>query len=263
MVKIVFTLITLGVGLFIGSSIAASASSVESVENILLTTDPAKQAKIESLIDHMKAVTQDELAHGTTEELRGETVFSGESSEKMKALQDSTLDQINDLAARPVQDRQKAVNTIKAFATVADGNESVTVDHYETFGVNPYDNDRPVEFYIIGPMHYVVDVATNNVVQFGPRALKDGESPQQFNELSVLNHEELRDRAQALVSELSTTPLSTLTLKTTVKEGATTKRYFFRWEDNNQTLESGVHPFVQIGLSPAGDVVSYTNILGL
>jgi hypothetical protein len=228
-----------------------------------MTSDPAKRAQINDLISHLKEVTQDELRNGTTEQLRGSTVFSGESAKKMAALQQSTIDQINELIARPVEDRQDAVNHIKSFAAVAHTVNSVSVDDYTTLSSNPYNDQHRIELYHAGPIVYAVDTETNTVVQYGPRSLKPGESAPEFDESPALNVNQLENQAVEVVTELSSTNLADLELRTSIKENSTTSRYFFRWEDNTRELPGGIHPFIQIGLSPAGDVVSYTNTLGL
>ena len=53
--------------------------------------------------------------------------------------------------------------------------------------------------------------------------------------------------------------LDNLTANFGDKEGV---NYFFRWEDITRENED-MHPFIQVGFSRGGDLLSYTDSLGL
>lgn len=70
--------------------------------------------------------------------------------------------------------------------------------------------------------------------------------------------EELETEARALVAAQNLAlDLDQLTAQHGNKDA---RVYFFRWEDRSNRVD-GMPAFIQVGLSAAGDLVSYTNLL--
>jgi len=215
------------------------------------------------LLSNLKTATDYEFEHGTTEEFRGRKVFSGASAEKIEALQDETMAQVHKLLARPESERQNAIKNIDTFATLANTKRSADVIEYKMRGDDPYKSAAKLELYTVGLHMYVVNESTNEVIQYGPRPFKEGEARITYNEIASLNQAKLQTIAENIAKEYSPVSLDNLTLKVNVKENEYTIRTFFRWEDTSTILDDKVHPFIQVGLSPGGDVVSYSNTLSL
>ncbi|MEZ4731103.1 MAG: DPP IV N-terminal domain-containing protein [Caldilineaceae bacterium] len=107
---------------------------------------------------------------------------------------------------------------------------------------------------------YEINANTNEIVDFGPRSLGPGETPLTYDLTPRYTPAELEAMARTLIATHSPTiDLTQLTPQHGNKEQTT---FFFRWEDRAHRVE-WMHPFVQVGLTRGGDLVSYTNTLSL
>lgn len=234
--------LTLGIG--VTSAFASNGSGGQSV-----------QEKIQSLLDKMRVASQHEQETGQVVETPQGKVFAGESAEKMKKLHDETEAQIDALIARPEKDRQKAVDGIKKFAKKQD-----LAVNYRSTGKSVYNTNVPDELYIADLDQYEVDARTNRIIQFGPRPLNVGEKGKEFDTTERYSKNELETMArQFIAANAPDVKLDDLTTRFGDKEGV---NYFFRWEDTSQVIED-MHPFIQVGFTRGGDLLSYTNTIGL
>ncbi len=229
---------------------------------------PEREAE-EILGNQLRATAEQELAIGETAINRdGERMFSGGTAEKMKKLNEAAEKQIDELIARPQNEREAAIASISAFGDTAGAakemNSAISSNpriEYQRTSRSSYQRDVPVEIYYSGADQFEVDARNNQIIQFGPRPEPDDQSQGKVYDLSpryspVRLNKMARRLASGIVLGLDSRGLME---STTNKEGLV---YFFRWEDKSRRAE-GLFPFVQIGLSRGGDVVSFTNTLDL
>lgn len=233
--------LTLGIGV---TSAFASTGSGQSV-----------QEKIQSLLDKMRVASQHEQEAGQLVDTPQGKVFAGESAEKMKKIENETEAQIDALIARPENERQQAVDEIKKFAKKQD-----LAVNYKSTGKSVYNTTVADELYTTDYDQYDVDAKNNRIIQFGPRPLAIGEAPKQYDTTARYSKNELEAMArQFIATNMPDVKLDNLTSRFGDKEGV---NYFFRWEDTSQKVED-MYPFIQVGFTRGGDLLSYTNTLGL
>ena len=233
--------LTLGIGV---TSAFASTGSGQSV-----------QEKIQSLLSKLQAASQQEQASGQLIDTPQGKVFAGESAEKMKKLHDDTQKEIDALIARPENERQKAIDEIKKFS----GKSDLAVN-YKNTSKSSYNALVPAEVYATDFDQYEVDARNNNIIQFGPRPLNVDEKSKEFDTTPRYSKTELETMARQFIAKnASAIKLDSLTPRFGDKEGV---NYFFRWEDTSREIED-MHPFIQVGFSRGGSLLSYTNSLGL
>lgn len=161
--------------------------------------------------------------------------------------------------------RQGAVN--KAAKVVSDARTSRAfvrtgrrVVEYSHTARSVYNRETPIEVYRVGALQIEVNALTDDIVQFGPSPREDrtGE-PLDIDFTSRFTEADLSIQAREfLLSHAGPVDLDVLLEKVSDKEGTV---FFFRWEDLSRTLEPDMHPFVQVGITGSGEIVSYTNTL--
>jgi hypothetical protein len=174
-------------------------------------------------------------------------LLSGQSAVKMDALWKETLKKINDLKARPVNEREKAIQSIR----LVDSSNITYIDQVGT----PYNNQSTLERYQTGKNIYTVDITTNQIVDI---FLLDDKN---FNQEAVYSQSQLEKMARDFVNKTGKgINIDQLPLQSSNKEGIV---FFFRWEDSSKTINGGGSPFVQVSLSRSGEMVNYTNTFPL
>ncbi|MFA6193464.1 MAG: hypothetical protein WC726_01180 [Parcubacteria group bacterium] len=233
--------------LVLGMGVTSAFASNESGQSM--------QDKIQSLLDKLKTVSQHEQESGQLIDTPQGKVFAGESAKKMKKLHDETQAQIDALVARPESERQQAVSEIKKFADKQD-----LAVNYKNTSKSSYNAAVSAEIYTTDFDQYEVDTRNNNIIQFGPRPLNIEEKSKEFDTTPRYSKAELETMARQFIAKnASAVKLEGLTPKIGDKEGV---NYFFRWEDTSREIED-MHPFIQVGFSRGGSLLSYTNSLGL
>lgn len=227
------------------------------VTSALASNDGSKsiQDKIQSLLSGLKNASQHEQATGQLADSPQGKVFAGESADKMEKLHDETQAQIDALIARPENERRKAVDEIKKFA-----NKSDLALNYKNTTKSSYNAEVMSEIYTTDFDQYEVDSRNNSIIQFGPRPLAIGEKSKEFDTTARYSKNELETMARQFIAKNAPdVKVDDLTAKFGDKEGI---NYFFRWEDTTREIED-MHPFIQVGFSRGGDLLSYTDSLGL
>ena len=174
---------------------------------------------------------------------------------------------------RTALDRQAAVARIAKFAGVSDADV-----RYERAGKSSYNANVPIELYLVGQDQFEINIQTNEIIQTGPGPRAEGVAPKARRNEALYSKATLEAKARALVATQTKVSLDALTANHTEKTitaaasnkpdthaetaGTLVVYYFFRWEDRTRTIE-GLPAFVQVGFSGAGDLLSYTNTLGL
>jgi uncharacterized protein YxeA len=151
---------------------------------------------------------------------------------------------------------QRDISAIRKFADSAD-----LAVQYESESKSSNGEKVPVGIYIAGSDRYEVDVNSGKIIEFGSRNLPIGsENEKKYDYTARYNQQELKTKAKQFIAENADIDLDKLTLIEGNKELNGTKNYFFRWEDKSQKTTEG-YPFIQVGFTQGGTLISYTNTL--
>lgn len=214
--------------------------------------------KMEELKAEIEKVTQYEMAYGCVEkDKNGEDVLCGDSKIKVEALNRQLKDEWLKLEKRNEKDIENVKSNIRKLA----GKTSLDVEFAGTSS-NPYTNNKKrIEFYDDSDgMTYLVDPETNKPVQFGPGS-RGGRT---FSEIAQFSLEELKKKAEIYLDENISDfdqVKKDFVYRELSKPGSVS--YAFRWEAKTKPKGEEMAPFVQIVLSPAGEVMSFNDIRSL
>jgi len=213
------------------------------------------QERIQSLLSKLQSASQQEQKSGQLADTPQGKVFAGESAQKMEKLHNDTQAEIDALIARPESERQQAVSEIKQFADKQD-----LAVNYKNTSKSSYNANVSAEIYTTAFDQYEVDARNNQIIQFGPKPLEIGQESKKFDTTARYSKAELETMARQFISKNAPgVNVDNLTQKIGDKDGI---NYFFRWEDTTREIED-MHPLIQVGFSRGGDLLSYTNSLGL
>lgn len=109
-------------------------------------------------------------------------------------------------------------------------------------------------------MEYLVDAGTNNVVQFAPSS----GSSAVFKQTPILSQSKLEQQAEDFLGKNIANFAQVKTdfiYSTMTKPG--NANYAFRWESKTKPAGEDMAPFVQLVVSPAGDVISFNDTRSL
>ncbi len=154
-------------------------------------------------------------------------------------------------SARSETERQAAIANIRACL----GKPDLAIEYKSTVrSADKY--DVVSEIYVSGGDYIEVDRRTNQVIQIGPASQSKA-----YDTTARYTPAQLETMARAFIARCAgNVHLDTLTANHGNKGGV---NYFFRWEDNNRSLDFGMHPFIQVGLTRGGDLLGYVNTLRL
>jgi len=214
------------------------------------------QERLDSLTNQIKEIAQQADAKGNLEtDQHGEVAFTGNSAKQIDQLRREASNAKEETLARPASERAGAVASIRAFMD----NDSLNPEYVST-SRSSYDHTVNAEFYRVGPDYVEVDMRTNEIIQFGPAPMMPGDEAKVYNTDSKFSKEDLEAQAQTLIAKMA--PGADLgQLEASIGEKGGTN-YFFRWTDSSKEVD-GTKPFVQVGLTVGGDLLSYTNTLSI
>jgi hypothetical protein len=249
-------IIVLGVILVSGISIAtASNKQVSSLREVA-----------DSLTAKLRQAIKDAESSGefTTDEL-GNKVYAGETAKKMQQLHEEATKAHMALLERPVNQRQGAISRIQELISdksirsfVGDLSSGIA---YTSTGKSSYNSEAIVEFYKVGRDYVEVDIRNNEIIQFGPAPTRPGEEGKKFDKTAKYSVADLQVMANEFIAK-NTKMTDLAAFKASVGNKEETN-YFFRWENLNKKLEDGRPAFVQVGFTIGGELLSYTNSLGI
>lgn len=214
--------------------------------------------KIEALKSELDKVTQYEMAYGCVEkDKHGQDVLCGNSKARVEALNKQLNDEWKKSEKRSPAEVETVVSNIRKLT----GKLSLEINFNGT-SANPYtSNKKRIEFYEDSDnTEYMIDPETNKIVQFGPGV----NSKIKFAESSQLTKQDLKKKAETLLNEYISDfdqVKANFSYKELSKSGGTS--YAFRWEAKTKPQGEDITPFVQIVLSPAGEVMSFNDVRSL
>ena len=220
---------------------------------------PLTNEKIETLKADLDKVAQYELAYGCTKtDEFGRKEFCGESKQKVDALHDQLAAEVRELQERDPASVSAVVSNIWELA----GDSNLAVE-FNSSAANPYtvDNQVRIEQYRDSKgFVYLVNPTTNKVVQMGPGP----DSKIQFAVTPRLSTDDLRSKAEAFLEEKveGFDQLKAIYSSREMSKPGNVS-YAFRWEAKSVPKGEEMAPFVQVVLSPAGDVMSFNDTRSL
>ena len=151
------------------------------------------------------------------------------------------------------QIKQRDISKIKDFS----GNQDITVE-YVSMGKSAYNENVQENLYYAGPDQYEIESSNGKIIQFGTRSLPVGsENEKIYDNSPHYNTQELETMAEQFIAKNAPeVNLEKLSTNNSNKE----TNYFFRWEDKSNKTTEG-YPFIQVGFSQGGTLLSYTNTL--
>ncbi len=216
-----------------------------------ISTPPPPNSTIKEKVDFLltqynNAVKQEMRQGQTKKDEDGNVVLTGESELKMNALWKDTFSQIDELTARPLEERIKFIERIQSI----EGNQKAEYSFHTDMPY--YGKSLKTEVYETPSYEYVMDVNTGNILEVAIKNWNDHHMQPTYSQ------DELENKAVNYLQSIdSSVDLSKLSLQVYEKVGT----IFFRWEDESSELLDGRYPFVQVGLSTDGDLLTYVNTL--
>lgn len=222
---------------------------------------PHTNAAIESIRAELDSVTQYESAYGCLTFGRGgQSEFCGASKERIGTLESKLTEEVHKLE---LSDRSsEALAQVRSnIESLAERKADVT---FEGTSANPYTNavKRIEQWQDDKGFLYIVNPTNNAVVQFGPGPgskipfERDGSKSLPQSELKAMAEEYLSKHVadfDSVKANFSSRQMS--------KPGSVS--YAFRWEAKSKPQGEDVTPFVQIVLSPVGEVMSFNDVRSL
>jgi hypothetical protein len=249
------TKFTLSIALFIVIALILILPShiiVQANNNVSHSSDGGVQEQIDKLLNDYKLALDKELMNGQTKLIDDPPdgkakILVGDSAINMDKLWKETVYKINEISARPIDERSKAINLIQSI-------ESGNVTYLDR-GKTPYSKNVTIERYMLNNRIYSISIESNNIIEINP--IND----RSFSIDAKYTKTELEEMARSFIKQVAgDINLDTLTPTFGNKEEIT---YFFRWEDNSSKLDDGSIPFIQVGYSRGGDFLGFINNLPL
>lgn len=252
-----------GLALGVGSFTISRGEPVvtQTQPNNFVVAGPHTNAAIESIKAELNSITQYETAYGCLTFGRfGQSEFCGVSKERVEALENKLTEEVHAL--------ELSHRSSEALARVRDNIEALSERKVEiTFegtSVNPYTNTvKRIEHWRDDKgFLYLVDPANNGVVQFGPAP--GSKIPFERDGSKSISEVELHAKAEAYLSKHVAdfdSVKANFSFRTMSKPGGVS--HAFRWEAESTPIGEDVAPFVQIVLSPVGEVMSFNDVRSL
>ncbi len=218
-----------------------------------------KDVQAERIADLKKQLAdakQYELDNGCVQKnSEGEFIYCGQSQERINSLERQLADEI-EKSHHPDATRLSAVTTLVRELQ----NDPALQLTFQTRTRSSYaEGPSQIETYRDSKgVVYEIDLYSTQIVQFGPGPNSDIV----YHATPKLSMEQLRQRAEDFASKYVsnfTQIRATFNLTETTKADQSLTVSFFRWEAKEIPVGDQQKPFVQVGLSPAGDIVSFTN----
>lgn len=219
-------------------------------------------AAIEEIKAELDSVAQYETAYGCmTFGKFNQPELCGASKERVDALHAKLIAEVQKLELS--ERTSEGIASAKANIQELNGSAASEISFQGT-SANPYTNVvKRIEHWADPKgFDYWVDPATNKVVQFGPGP--DSKIAFERDGSKSLSNDQLRQIAEEYLSKNVADfdqIKADFSYKTMSKPGNAT--HAFRWESKSKPKGEDVIPFVQVVLSPIGEVMSFADVRSL
>jgi hypothetical protein len=220
---------------------------------------------VDEIIDGVRDFTEAELSKpGSTakDPTTGEEVFVGVSATRVAEVHEQAAREIDALRARNPEEREKALAAIRKFA----GENELAIEYGATVP-NPNAGGQMAELYSANGVQYWVDPRDDTVrfmllvKPFIPS--KDTKSIEYSIQQSEAQARDFLEK-YCICFKKTEKELKFQLAEKNIEGGPSIR--FFRWgriSENNNEAESlyDVPPFIQVGISSDGTIVSYTDTI--
>lgn len=256
------SMLAVAIGLAIGvvSGFTASKGEITQAQTVPVRVSGSyTNERIESLKAEMDSVAQYEKAYGCTEINKyGNTEFCDNSKIRVDTLHQQLVDELHkqELSMRSPEAIDAVKARIKSFA--GDSSEEIT---FEGTSGNPYTSTtaKRIEHWLDSKgFDYWVDIETNQIVQFAPAP--NSKIAFERDGSKSLGADALRRKAEEFLSKNVADfnqVKADYKFRQTSKPGSVS--HAFRWESPSKPEGEEMSPFVQVVLSPIGEVMSFND----
>lgn len=252
-----------GLALGVVSGFTASKGEITNAQVASVqVAGPNTNEKIEQLKTELESVAQYEQAYGCTEVNKyGQKEFCANSKARIDALHRQLVDEV--LKQELSQRSPEAIAAVKArIQQLAGASVELT---YQGNSSNPYttaSQDRVEHWIDSKGFDYWIDLATNKVIQVSPAP--DSKIAVERDGSKSLSMDILKRKAEDFLSK---NVADFDQVKTDFKFRETSKpgnvSHAFRWESSTKPEGAEMAPFVQVVLSPIGEVMSFNDTRSL
>lgn len=218
--------------------------------------------KIESIKSELDSVVQYEMAYGCVNVNKNkDPEFCGDSKKRIDDLESQLTDEVRKLELSQKSSEQITLLQNNIRTLVGNAKTSIT---FQGTSNNPYTNtQKRIEHWTDQKgFDYLVDSHTNKVVQFGPGPNskltfeRDGKKSLSQTELKSIAENYLSRNVKNF-DEVK----KQFNFRQMSKPGNST--HAFRWEAKTMPTGEEILPFIQVVLSPIGEVISFADIESL
>lgn len=149
--------------------------------------------------------------------------------------------------------QEKAISEIRNFMN--DGNLKIQYANESKFA---YDGSIDEDIYISEFDQFEINSKTGKVLQFGPKPSVIGGKQKAYDYSNKYTEAELEKMAKDFIVEHN--PGLNLDQLTATGGNKEEKNYFFRWENRARKID-GAYPFIVVGFTNGGSVLSYVNAI--
>lgn len=253
----------LAIGIMSGFSLSrGEQTKAENEKSAMPIVGVFTNEKIEALKAELEKISEYESAYGCTISGKASQLeFCGESKKKVDNVHQLLIEEVQklELANRS----EKDIAMVKASIQLFTGSLASEISFQGT-SANPYTNTKQrIEHWADAKgFDYWVNPVTNNIVQFGPGP--DSKIAFERNGEKSLSELELQKIAEAYLAK---NIANFAQVKAGFSYSAMSKpgnvTHAFRWEAKSRTQGEDMSPFVQVALSPIGEVMSFTDTRSL
>jgi hypothetical protein len=249
-------LAAIGVVVVKGTVLQAPPVSRASALTLPSITPSAEPNRIEALQSELVRVTEYEKTNGCVTTSRfGQPELCGESKRRVDALHEELVAALRALEQRDPQAIAEVTARIRQLTN--DPQRTMT---FQGSSTNPYTSSgkRIEQYRDTQGFEYWVNPIGNIVVQFGPGP----NAPIRFAESGTLTTADLRQRAEDFLTA-NVSEFTVLRSEFVLRELTASSRYSFRLESRTTPPGERLPPFVQVVLSPVGELMSFSDTRSL
>lgn len=240
------------------STEVAEKKEIASIIPVWLKTNP----ELQKIQNDLNTVAEYRAKNGCIEDAPAQSPECDYYNQRNNSLRAQLLDTVHRLQ---IEGKSPQAVTV-ATADIRDLAEDLLLEVKITdIQPNPYIyNGKRVDVYSsLNGMQYLVDAATNKVVQFGPAPSPSLETTCRMT--PELTHAQLKQKALTYLAK-HITDFSQIKSSDNFDYTETSKdnkAWAFRWNSKTKPEGDDMAPFVQVVLSPAGDVMSFNDTRSL
>jgi hypothetical protein len=216
--------------------------------------DPT-ETKMLSLTKKLQDAIVDAAKNGQfTTDKHGQSVYAGETAKKMEALHKEVADEMRELQARPMAEREKTIDAINKwndqFLYTVSGQPKQSLQYGGKLGGVQNIKRDGMELYYSEDYAFEIDSNSNKLVDVYIRPKEQGEPKEWLDMTARFNADQLEQKARSFVGTQNLgVDLSALKLERDQKIGT----FFYTWTGTDGKS-------LQVAYTQGGQLIGYTNV---